>query len=191
MAERRIEAGIDAGGPVTPRGGPGEDPDDFREVMAGWVTGVAIVAVRDRDDGRIYATTVSSLASVSADPPRIVISLGPGAQVLPFLEVPGPDAPGEDRPGTRFVVSVLAEGQEGLARRYADAYPVGASPFPGEGDPVVEGAAGVMVCEVTGIFPVGNCRLVAALVREARKGGGAGGVIPPLLHYEREFRSLP
>ena len=190
MVDRRIEAGIDAGRPGPPRGGVGEDPDVFREVMAGWVTGVAIVAVRDPDDGRVYATTVSSLASVSADPPRIVISLGPGAQALPFLQAPGPEARGEARPGTRFVVSVLAEEQAGLARRYADPYPVGASPFPEEGDPVVEGASGVMVCEVAEIFPVGSCRLVVALVQEALPGGGAGSRPAPLLHHEREYRSL-
>lgn len=193
MSDRKIEAEIRTRRPATVREGPGEDPEAFRAVMAGWVTGVTIVAVRDADDGQIHATTVSSLASVSADPPRIVISLGAGAQALPFLEPPGgSDAGRTGNPeGTRFAVSVLSEGQAGLARRYADSYPVGPSPFPEEGDPVVDGAAGVMVCEVTAMVPVGNCRLVVALVREAHVSEGAGGRIPPLLHYDREYHSLP
>jgi flavin reductase (DIM6/NTAB) family NADH-FMN oxidoreductase RutF len=143
--------------------------------MSRWASGVTVVAVRDEDDGRIYATTVTSFASVSAEPPRIVISFGPGAQVLPFL--------GE---GSRFAVNVLAADQERVAHLFADPFPVGRSPFPEEGDPLLQGVHASLTCRTERILPVDACRLVVGLVDSAGKGEGGA----PLLYHRRAYRSL-
>lgn len=151
------------------------DPDAFREAMARWASGVAVVAVRDPDDGRVYGTTASSLSSLSAEPPRVFFSLGPGAQVLPFL----PE-------GARFVVNVLAADQRRLAQVFTDAFPVGPSPFPGEGDPLVEGTHAGLVGEVERVVEVGASRIVVARVLEAFPGPASS----PLIRHLREYRSL-
>lgn len=176
MSRRPIDPGIHAAG--TP--GPEEAPDEaleegFREALARWVTGVTVVAVRDPDDGRVYATTVSSLSSVTARPPRVSFSLGPGAQVLPFL-----------KEGTRFAVNGLAREQRELAVRFTDAFPVGPSPFSSEGDPVVAGAHFVLRCSVERIVAVDGARLVLARVEEAEAGAGT----EPLIYHLRDFRQL-
>ena len=152
-----------------------EATEGFKEAMARWVAGVAVVAARDPDDGRVYATTVNSLVGISADPPRVGFSLGPGAQVLPFLD--------EDAP---FAVSVLGASQRDLASRFTDPFPVGPSPFAGEGVPFVRDAHARLRCSVEQKVEVGSSRLFVGRVREGESGEGDG----PLVYYNREYRSL-
>lgn len=172
MSRRPVDAGIRSGR-EEPGEGPGVPPDEFREALARWATGVTVAAVRD--DGRIHATTVSSFAPVSAEPPRIVVSLGAGAQILPFLDQ-----------GARFAVTILSEGQRRHASVFADSFPVGPSPFPEAGDPVVEGGHAHVVCRVDEVVPVGSNRLVIGLVVAAGTGPGER----PLLYHRRDYRSL-
>lgn len=149
--------------------------DDFREALARWASGVAVIAVRDPDDGRVYGTTASSISSLSAEPPRILFSLGPGAQILPFLE--------EE---TAFAVSVLGEDQRRLAQVFTDSFPVGLSPFPEEGLPAIADAHAVLECRVERLVEVAPSRLVVALVEGARLGKPGR----PLVRYLREYRGL-
>lgn len=149
-------------------------PEAFREALSHWASGVTVVAVRE-EDGTLHATTASSFASISDDPPRILVSLGPGAQILPFLA-----------PGHRFVVNILSHGQRRLAMVFADPFPVGPSPFPSEGDPVAAGAVAVLVCEVERLIPVDGVRLLLGQVMETRVGEGGD----PLVRYRREYRSV-
>jgi flavin reductase (DIM6/NTAB) family NADH-FMN oxidoreductase RutF len=149
-------------------------PDAFREALSYWASGVTVVSVREAD-GTVHATTVTSFASVSATPPRILVSLGPGAQVLPFLEE-----------GARFAVNFLSRHQKALAIRYADAYPVGPSPFPERGDPVVEGALVALVATAVRVIPVNGTRIVIGAVAETLEGDAPG----PLLRYRREYHGL-
>lgn len=171
MKRRPIEADIRAGRDDDEPAGAREEA--FREALSRWATGVTIVAVRD--GGRVHATTVSSFASVSARPPLVLVALGAGAQVLPFL-----------KEGTRFAVSVLAADQRRLASVFADSFPVGPSPFPDEGLPVIPDAHATLVCAVRSILPVESARVVVGLVEEARAGDPGG----PLLHYHRGYREL-
>jgi flavin reductase (DIM6/NTAB) family NADH-FMN oxidoreductase RutF len=148
--------------------------DRFRAVFREWAASVALVAVRD--GGRVHATTVTSLVPVSADPPTLLVALGATAQVLPFLE-----------PGTRFAVSLLARDQAGLAEVYADAYPVGPSPFPALGDPLVAGSMGELVCEVSELLDTrAGSRLVLGRILEARVEPDR----PPLLYRRRGYGTL-
>lgn len=144
------------------------DTADFRELLSHWASTVAIIAARY--DEKIYATTITSFTPVAADPPTVVVSLGPGAQVLPFLF--------ED---SRFAVSLLDETQSRVAEVCADPFPVGPPPFPDEGDPVVHGALASMICTVDSLIEVpGASRLVVGRVVEGEVGGGR-----PLLWYRR------
>lgn len=172
MSRRPIEARIDPHG--EDEGGPGIPVTTFKSAFAEWASAVTIVAVRD--DGRVHGVTVSSFAPVSAEPPQVVVSLGPSASVVPFL-----------KEGTRFVVSLLAAEQRRLASAFADPYPVGPSPFPPEGDPVVEGALLSVVCSVRSVHEVeSRSRLVVGLVEEVVDGTGEG----PLLYHRRGYRRV-
>ncbi|HKJ92175.1 MAG TPA: flavin reductase family protein [Longimicrobiales bacterium] len=151
---------------------PGVSRDAFREALSHWSSTVTIVAVRE--GARVYATTVTSFIPVSAEPPLVAISLGPNAQVLPWLQ-----------PGARFAVSLLGEDQRRLAAAHADSFPVGPSPFPDEGDPVVAGCVAALSCAVDAVHEAGGgARIVVARVEAVVEGTGG----PPLLYHRRAYR---
>lgn len=172
---RPVDPSVDPGRREPRPPGSGVDPDTFRAAMARWASGVTVVAVRDA--GRVYATTATAFLSLSLEPPQVLVSLGPTAQVLPFLEE-----------GGDFGVSVLAEDQRRLATVFADAFPVGPSPFPDEGPPRLPGALVGLACRVREIHVSGDHRLVVGLVEDAAlREGGEGR---PLLYWQREYRAL-
>ncbi len=145
------------------------DADHFRELLSHWAATVGVIAVRD--DGRVYGTTVTSFTPVSADPARVLVSLGPNAQVLPFLA-----------DGVRYTINLLDVAQERVAAVYADPFPVGTSPFPEQGDPILNGALVTLVCEVVSVVPVdAGTRLIVGRVVD----GHALDDGSPLLWYRR------
>lgn len=172
MTPRRIGRHI-GGGPGSGPAGVGEEgtADALREALAGWPAGVTVVAVRA--EGRVHALTVSAFMSVSLSPPTVLVSLGPNASAAPYLD-----------PGTELVISLLAGDQKGIASRFADTFPVGPSPFPPEGLPVVADALASLVCEVEDVLVRGDHTLVFAGVREVRRGRSA----PALVWRNRDYR---
>ena len=148
------------------------DPQDFREAMASWASGVTIVAVRTEQ--RIVATTVSSFLSLSLDPPMVLVAVGPNATVRPFLQ-----------PGAAVGISVLGAGQRRLATVFADAYPVGEPPFVGEGQPVIRDALVAVSGNVTETRSAADQLLVIVSVSALQYGAGA-----PLIRYRRRYHEL-
>jgi flavin reductase (DIM6/NTAB) family NADH-FMN oxidoreductase RutF len=148
-------------------------PEDYRDALGRWPAGVSIVACRTED--RVVATTVSSLISLSLDPPLVLVAFGANATVLPFLQ-----------PGARFAISVLAASQRRLASVYADPMPVGPSPFPAEGDPVVAGAVVALTCSVQEVRAGGDHHIVIARVAEV----GSVADVPPLVRFRRRYHTL-
>lgn len=172
-ADIRGTGGGQGGGEERRGGDSGVSEEVFKEALSYHAAGVTIVAVRDQE--KIHATTVSSFIPVSARPPRVLVSVGGNAQVLPFL-----------REGGRFVVNLLGEGQRKLASVFADSYPVGPSPFRDEGEPEIPDALVSLRCRVESIIDTGGGVLVLGVVEGARvKGGDAA-----LVHYRRRYRSL-
>lgn len=160
--------------------GGGPEPEDERErreraealkaAFARWPTGVSILAARA--GGRVHALTVGAFVPLSVEPPLVLASLGPNAAALPYLE-----------PGAGFAVSVLGEAQRRLASRFADSVPVGPSPFPATGPPVVDGAVAAFIAEVEELLERGDHTLVIGRVTDARTGPDA----PALIYFEREY----
>lgn len=172
MSRRPIQGGFDAGRDPEPHDpGEGVSAEEFKEALSWWAATVTVVAARDA--GRILATTATSFAPVSARPPLVVVSLGAGAQVLPPL-----------KEGAPFAISLLARDQRRVASVYADSFPVGPTPFPTEGPPVVEGAVGGLVCRAASVHPVeGGSRLVVGRVEEILEGRAE----EPLLYWRRTY----
>ena len=159
------------------RTGPHGVADDvFRNAMAEWASTVTVVAVRDPDDGRVHATTVSSFAPVSSDPPEVVVALNANAQALPFV-----------REGRALGISLLAESQTRWARVFADPFPVGPMPWAEQGVPLIPGAVLALECAAVGVHATeGGSRLVVARV----VGATVGGDDPPLLYWRRGYHRL-
>jgi flavin reductase (DIM6/NTAB) family NADH-FMN oxidoreductase RutF len=147
--------------------------DQLREAFSVWASGVTIVAVRD--EGRVHALTVSAFMPLSLEPPLVVLSLGSNASALPYLAA-----------GTPFAVNVLAAGQRGLASRFADVLPVGPSPFPADGPPIMKTALAALSCVVDEIRRAGDHHLVTGRVVEAYTGVDG----PALGYYRREYHQI-
>jgi flavin reductase (DIM6/NTAB) family NADH-FMN oxidoreductase RutF len=79
----------------------------FRDVLAEFATGVTIITTRNRE-GRIVGFTANSFNSVSLKPPLVVWSLSQAANNRIAFEQ-----------CERYAISVLAAGQEDLARRFS------------------------------------------------------------------------
>lgn len=131
------------------------DPADslaFRQVMGRFATGVAVVSLA-RGDGSISAMTINSFVSVSLDPMLVSWSLQNESSHFEDF------ASAED-----FAVSILAQGQEELARRYAargDAAQI-TSDFVRTpcGLPVVAGSLAHVECRRWALHPAGDHTLI-------------------------------
>ena len=85
------------------------DTGAFKAVVGRFATGVTVVTTRD-GQGNLAGLTANAFASVSVDPPMVLVCLDDGSQTYRHLKDAG-----------SFAVHILAEGQEHLARRFADA----------------------------------------------------------------------
>ena len=84
----------------------GIDPEDFKQVLGRWATGVTIVTARDGD--RVHGMTVSAFTEVSLSPPLVLVCADHAANTLPLI-----------RAGGVFAVNILARDQEALSNRFA------------------------------------------------------------------------
>jgi flavin reductase (DIM6/NTAB) family NADH-FMN oxidoreductase RutF len=84
------------------------DPDEFRAVLGRFASGVTILTTRDAES-RDHGMTVSAFCSVSLTPPLVLACIDRTADMFEKL-----------RGATYFGISILAEGQESLSRRFAE-----------------------------------------------------------------------
>src|SRR3954465_9378927 len=147
--------------------------DRFREVMAGVATPVSVVTAMA--DGLPHGTTVSAFASLSMDPPMVLVSLARSSELLPI--VPGSGA---------FGLNVLSSSQSSVALKFARKGGVGK--FAGvrwdveAGVPRLPGAGGFLACDVTGVGGGGDHVIVLGVVRAADTI-----TQPPLTYHGRMF----
>jgi flavin reductase (DIM6/NTAB) family NADH-FMN oxidoreductase RutF len=84
------------------------DPDEFRAVLGRFASGVTILTARDAD-GRDHGMTASAFCSASLVPPLVLACIDRAAEMHAVL-----------RKASHFGISILAEGQEALSRRFAE-----------------------------------------------------------------------
>jgi flavin reductase (DIM6/NTAB) family NADH-FMN oxidoreductase RutF len=168
--------------PAETVGVPGS-PAALRSVMAEFATGVIVVtALRD---GQPHAMTATAFCSVSLDPPLVLVSVGHASRFHPVITDAG-----------RWAVSLLAEDQEPLARRFSDPnrdlarqydgvdYQAG----PATGSPVLVGALGWLECATRLTTPAGDHTLVLG---EILRASGARSDREPLTYYRGTYHRSP
>src|SRR5204863_2200184 len=109
-------------------------PDELRGLMRHWPHGVSVLTVDF--EGNRMGVTVSSLVSLSLDPPLVGVSIGKSASLYELLRAAG-----------SFSISLLGDGQEDLAQRFAAGRPPivhwdGVANRPGRFAPLIVGALG-------------------------------------------------
>jgi flavin reductase (DIM6/NTAB) family NADH-FMN oxidoreductase RutF len=160
------------------------DAKQFRRVFRHHAAGVAVVTT---DAGRGAAgVTVTSLASLSAEPPLLSFSISLTASTWPHL-----------RDARTAVVHLLGAGHAELARTFATsgidrfAAPTRWHRLP-TGEPVLDAAAAWLRVSIEYRHPAGGSRLVIGRVEEAGRVeevslAEAGG---PLLYHDGAYHAL-
>jgi len=151
----------------------------FLDVMARLPAGVVLVSTRQVEGYK--ALTVSSLVSVSLEPPLVLLGLEKdSATRAAILETKA------------FNVSVLTRSQEFVADRFAGRAPavdprwtslphrLGAN-----GIPLLTGAAAWLECRLVQTFGAGDHEIFVGQVEAAELGSG-----DPLLLWDRQFWTL-
>ncbi len=152
-------------------------PDDFRRVLGHFATGVTIVTTCDTDQ-RPTGLTVSAFASLSLDPPLVLVCVDHKSQSYPALRDSG-----------YFAVNVLATDQEAISRRFAttridkfDGVPHRLGPT---GAPLIEGALAHIECLTVAKHVEGDHTVLVGRVEHVEAGQGE-----PLLYYRGKYGRL-
>lgn len=158
-------------------------PDEFRRVLGHFATGVTVVTACEAD-GRPTGLTASAFASVSLDPPLVLVCVAHTAQAYPAILAAG-----------RFAVNVLSRDQESVSRRFASSSLSGTEKFEGVdyrqgtlGLPLLKDALAELECAVVHAYPGGDHTIFVARVEAADSRADAG--LDPLLYYRGQYGHL-
>lgn len=151
----------------------------FKDVLRLWASGVSVVTVPRRRG--LVSITVSSFASLSVDPPLVLVCI---ARRVPPHDVIA-------RAGC-FAVNVLRDGQEDLSERAAGHRgPRGASLAGSRtrraatGAPILAGTLAWLDCRVAAAYDGGDHTIYVGRVEAAGTGSGS-----PLLWFDRGYARL-
>ncbi len=153
---------------------------DYRTVMGHFATGVTVVTALDGD--RPQGITVNALASVSLEPPLVMVALARTRFIVPTIDAT-----------RRYAINVLAEGPAVAVRllRRGERDPQLATPsaalpwHPGAlGLPILDGAIASLECEVAERVTVGDHHLYVGRVEACAEGDAEA---PPLLYHRRRY----
>jgi len=155
----------------------------FREAMAQLAAGVAVITVQEeRDD---IGTTVSSLMSVSLEPPLVLVSIASQSYVTEVL-----------LRRDRWAASLLADGQQAIASRFATpgrpsarlllagvAHHRGAH----SGALIVEGGVAALEAESVQVVPAGDHTL---FIGEVLRVDYVDATRAPLVRLRSRYRAV-
>jgi flavin reductase (DIM6/NTAB) family NADH-FMN oxidoreductase RutF len=152
--------------------------EELRGVMRFVPHNVAVLAV-DHDGNRM-GVTISSLVSLSLEPPLVGISVGKEASLYALLRDAG-----------RFAVSLLGDGQEDLARRFAAGRPPiihwdGVAIREGRFAPLIEGALAWIEAETRAEHEAGDHTFFVADVVSVERGPAQSA----LMYRDRSYHAL-
>lgn len=158
------------------------DPENLRQAMRFWATGVTVVTSA-HDDTR-HGMTVSSFTSLSLSPPQILVALTQDSRTHGLIVR-----------SRVFGISILADGQEEISDRFAGRIPddgdrlAGLDTFTLEtGSPLLRGGLAYLDCRLVTTLGSGTHSVFVGEVLAARAGPDSS--LNPLLYFDRGYRNL-
>ena len=152
-------------------------PDQFRQVMGNFATGITVVTTRDAN-GEPYGLTVNSFTSVSLNPTLVLVCLDNKLSGLQSF-----------KDSKHFGVSILSEHQEDVSRMFAKKdfeRPLNVY-FEGKlGMPLLRNSLAVMECKVVNVYESGDHHIFIGEVQTAE-------VIEPhhpLMYHRGKYQRL-
>lgn len=157
------------------------NPDELKEAMRAWITGVTIVT--GHHEGEIHGMTANSFNSIALSPPTVLVALRQHTRTQHLV-----------KQGGVFAVSILNNEQIELAKRFAGQVDFDIPRFEGvetfvmsTGAPLIKNAMAFLDCQVVNTFDVGETTVFIGKVLEAKKPLGEQ---KPLLYFNRRWRRL-
>ena len=151
--------------------------DEQRALFRRWPAGVSVVVAQT--GGRKAGLTVSSLVSVSLDPPLVSISLGRDASIFEVLDEAG-----------EWGVSILAGDQGDLAQHFARNVPPllqwDRIPVRDDDRRLLSGAVGWLVAETGDRIDAGDHVIFIGSIRSLEHGPGRGS----LVYHDRRYTAV-
>ncbi len=154
--------------------------ESYRESLRHFPSGVTIVTVRSGEN--IHGLTVSAFASISPDPPLIMISIDHRHSANPYLE----------HEEATFAVNILHRDQRNLSDRFAwikdeDRFKRGNWGTAKTGAPILEDALAWIDCTIYARYPAGTHTIY---IGEVQATGIPRPEEPPLVYWNRGYRHL-
>lgn len=156
--------------------------ESFRDVLRHFPSGVTIVTIKSPASEVVHGLTVSAFASVSPDPPLILVSIDHRATAYELLETAG----------ASFAVNILGHDQMELSNRFAwlkdeDRFAAGEWDTAATGAPVLRDALAWLDCTVYSRFSAGSHTIY---IGEVQASGVPRPDVKPLLYWNRGYRLL-
>jgi flavin reductase (DIM6/NTAB) family NADH-FMN oxidoreductase RutF len=155
----------------------GVSKEEFRSALGRFASGVTVVTARGAG-GEPVGITVSAFASVSLEPPLVLVCIDKRASLHGHLIE-----------GIHFAVNILAEDQEMLSRRFAskdeDRFNGPAHRETAQGAPLIDGALATLECRVVHSYPGGDHTIIVGEVESTSIGDGR-----PLAYYRGGYVQL-
>jgi flavin reductase len=152
--------------------------EQLKHALRQWASGVTVVTSRHGD--RVHGMTVSSFASVSLEPPLVLVCAAKDSNTHAVIAE-----------GGVFAVHVLGRDQEALSTLFASkedeerrfdglAWRAGAT-----GAPILEDAVAVLDCRVASSYDAGDHVIYVGAVEEVQRRGGE-----PLLYHRGHYTGV-
>lgn len=153
---------------------------EYRDVLRHFPGGVTLVTTRAGE--RIHGMTVSAFASVSAEPPRVLVVIDRNHSMSPLLLAEG----------AIFAVNFLAEGQDELSQHFATApedqrFARGAWSRASTGAPVLDEGLAWLDCRVIERLESGSHTIFIGAVEASRINRPDQ---TPLIYWNRGYRRI-
>jgi len=154
--------------------------EDFRKALRHFPAGVTIVTMKGGN--KTHGLTVSAFASVSAEPPLIMVIIENRHHAYSILQE-------ED---AVFAVNILGEEQSELSNRFAwvkdeDRFALGNWSTAETGAPVLTDALAWLDCRIHARYPAGSHTIY---VGEVQASNVPQEEAPPLIYWNRGYRKL-
>jgi flavin reductase (DIM6/NTAB) family NADH-FMN oxidoreductase RutF len=154
--------------------------EEFRLALRHFPAGVTIVTIRAGEE--THGLTVSAFASVSAEPPLIMVIIENRHHAYTMLE----------QPEAVFAVNILGETQSELSNRFAwvkdeDRFAQGDWTTATTGAPILADALAWLDCRIHARYPAGSHTIY---VGEVNASHVPKQEAPPLIYWNRGYRKL-
>ena len=155
--------------------------EEYRNALRNFASGVTVVTIVAGQE--IHGLTVSAFASVSPEPPLVLVVIDHRHKAHALLQ----------RSDARFAVNVLAQEQMELSNRFAwtkdeDRFQEGVWRSGPSGAPILEDAMAWLDCSVHARHPAGTHTIYVGEVQASHVTGDARAL--PLLYWNRGYRHL-